>query len=129
MVRVCGRLAAILITCLCGGGSLAWAQRRPQHALMASRDGVYAVEVFTTRGACASVYHWTIKVARGRVSSPADALMQASGQISARGVISLAFRRDQQVANVTGSILGETATGTWSSPTLQCAGSWTAIRR
>ncbi len=91
-------------------------------------DGVYAVEIHTRSGGCDPVYRWTITVSAGRVTSPADGFMQASGKISPQGGVSLAFRRDNQVANVAGKVKGRLASGTWSSPTLQCAGSWSAVR-
>lgn len=91
-----------------------------------SHDGVYAVEIVTLRGACDHAYHWTISVESGRVSSPADGFMQASGQIDAGGAVNLAFRRDEQVANVAGRLQGRVGSGTWSSATLQCGGSWSA---
>ena len=96
---------------------------------MTAHDGVYAVEIFTLRGSCDRVYHWTINVAAGRVTSPADGFMQASGQINQSGIVSLAFRRDEHIANVAGKVNGGTGSGTWSSPTLQCAGSWSAARQ
>ncbi|ACK49341.1 conserved hypothetical protein [Methylocella silvestris BL2] len=91
-------------------------------------DGVYAVEIHTRTGGCDPVYRWTITVSAGRVSSPVDGFMQASGKINAQGGVSLAFRRDNQVANVAGKVKGRLASGTWSSPTLQCAGFWSAVR-
>lgn len=95
---------------------------------LVSHDGVYSVEVYTQSGACDRVYRWTINVAGGRVVSGGDGFMQASGRISENGAVSLAFRRDNQVANVTGRVKGGAASGAWSSPTMQCAGSWRAAR-
>jgi hypothetical protein len=109
------------------GLAMAQAAEQPRVAPPTSHDGVYAVEILTLRGTCDPVYHWTINVAAGRVTSPADGFMQASGQIDARGVVSLAFRRDEQVANVAGRVQGRRGSGIWSSATLQCAGSWSAV--
>ncbi len=94
-----------------------------------NHDGIYMVNVVTEQGVCDRVYRWTIIVTQGRVASPADGFMQASGKIDAAGVVSLAFRRDNQLANVSGRVKGKVASGRWSSPTLQCTGSWTALRQ
>jgi hypothetical protein len=105
------------------------AQQRPRLALSASHDGVYIVDISTQQGICDKVYHWTITVAEGQIRSPADGFMQASGQITPRGVVALTFKRDTQIAHVAGTIQDKFGSGTWSSPTLQCAGSWTALRQ
>jgi hypothetical protein len=102
---------------------------KPRLAAPAGHDGVYAVEIVTQRGSCDRVYRWTISVAGGRVSTPADALMQTAGQVDARGRVALSFRRDAQVASVTGKLDGQSGSGTWSSPSLQCAGAWRAARQ
>jgi hypothetical protein len=41
----------------------------------------------------------------------------------------LAFQRFGQVATVTGRLMRGSGSGTWSSPTMQCAGSWRALRQ
>ena len=105
------------------------AQQRPRYAIAASHDGVYAVDISTQQGGCDRVYHWTIIVSAGRVSSAADGFMQASGVITPSGGVSLAFRRDSQVANVAGQVRDKTGRGTWSSSTLQCSGTWGAVRQ
>ena len=92
-------------------------------------DGVYAVDVVTRQGSCDRSYRWTIAVSGGRVSSTGDGLMQASGSIDKNGVVSLAFRRDNDIARAAGSVNGSSGSGTWSSPTMQCAGSWRAMRQ
>ncbi|WP_395666253.1 hypothetical protein [Methylocella sp.] len=91
-------------------------------------DGVYAVDVYTQSGACDRVFRWTIQVVGGRVSTHGDGFVQASGLVTDKGAVSLAFRRDSQVANVAGRVRSGAGSGTWSSPTMQCAGSWRAAR-
>jgi hypothetical protein len=94
-----------------------------------NHDGVYAVDVVTQQGACDRSYRWTIAVSGGRVRSTGDAPMQASGSIDKNGVVSLAFRRDNDIARAAGRVKGSSGSGTWSSPTMQCAGSWRAVRQ
>jgi hypothetical protein len=120
--------AALAAACL-GGSTASDGAQKPRTAALTNHDGVYSVEILTLRGACDRVYHWTISVAAGRITSPADGFMPAAGQINPRGVVSLAFRRDEQVANVAGKVDGRTGSGTWSSPTLQCAGSRSVARQ
>jgi hypothetical protein len=94
-----------------------------------NHDGIYAVDVVTRLGSCDRDYHWLIAVSGGRVSSAGDTLMEASGQISRRGIVALAFERFGQVATVTGKLAMGAGSGTWSSTTMQCAGSWRATRQ
>ncbi len=94
-----------------------------------NHDGIYAVDIVTRQGSCDRGYRWLIAVSGGRVSSAGDTLMEASGQISRSGIVHLAFQRLGQVATVTGKLTRGTGSGTWSSPTMQCAGSWRATRR
>jgi hypothetical protein len=99
-----------------------------QSAAAQDADGTYAVYIVTRHGDCDKSYHWTISVSGGRVSSAGDTPMQASGHIN-HGVVNLAFERMGQVATVTGRLASGSGSGTWSSPTLQCAGSWRAARQ
>jgi hypothetical protein len=92
-------------------------------------DGIYAVHIVTQQGICDKEYLWTITVSKGHVTSPADGFMQARGEINPSGVVSLAFLRDNQIANVAGKLNGKIGSGVWSSPTLQCAGLWSAYRQ
>jgi hypothetical protein len=70
-----------------------------------------------------------IAVSGGRVSSAGDTPMEASGEISQRGIVDLAFQRFGQVATVIGKLAMGSGSGTWSSPTMQCAGFWRATRQ
>jgi hypothetical protein len=55
--------------------------------------------------------------------------MHASGSINPHGIVDLEFQRLGQIANVTGRLGKEAGSGTWSSPTMQCSGSWRAFRQ
>jgi len=92
-------------------------------------DGVYAVQIVTERGACDRSYLWTIAVSGGRVSSTGSTPLEASGQINPQGIVSLAFRGFNEVAHVVGRMIGSRGSGTWSSPTMACAGTWQAARQ
>lgn len=94
-----------------------------------SHDGVYAVQIVTEKGSCDRYYTWTIAVSGGRVSSTGSTPLQASGEINPQGIVSLAFRGFNEVAHVAGRVKGRRGSGTWSSPTMACAGTWRAIRQ
>jgi len=96
---------------------------------MQNPDGVYAVYITTQHGDCDKSYQWKISVSGGRVSSAGDTPMEASGQINQRGVVALAFQRMGQIATVTGRVAKGHGSGTWSSSTMQCGGSWRAMRQ
>jgi len=114
---------------LMGAASIGAAHAQGAFAMRLNHDGIYAVDITTRQGSCDRDYHWLIAVSGGRVSSAGDALMEASGQISRRGIVALAFERFGQVATVTGKFARGAGSGTWSSTTMQCAGSWRATRQ
>jgi hypothetical protein len=97
--------------------------------MMYNHDGIYAVNIVTRQGSCDRYYRWLIAVSGGRVSSAGDTSIETSGQISQRGIVHLAFQRFGQVATATGKLAMRSGSGTWSSPTMQCAGSWRATRQ
>jgi hypothetical protein len=119
------RLAAVLM----GAAAIGAAHAQGAGAMSQNHDGIYAVDITTRQGRCDRDYHWLIAVSGGRVSSAGDALMEASGQISRRGIVALAFQRFGQVATVTGKLAMGAGSGTWSSMTMRCAGSWRATRQ
>jgi hypothetical protein len=120
---------SILTTVLMGAAAISAAHAQDEFAVRLNHDGIYAVDITTRQGSCDRDYHWLIAVSGGRVSSAGDALMEASGKISRRGIVALAFERFGQVATAKGKLARGAGSGTWSSTTLQCAGSWRAKRQ
>jgi hypothetical protein len=118
-------LAAVLM----GAASIGAAHAQGGFAIRQNHDGIYTVDIVTRQGSCDRDYHWMIAVSGGRVSSAGDTPMVASGQISRRGIVDLAFQRFGQVATVTGTLGVGSGSGSWSSTTMQCAGSWRATRQ
>jgi len=121
--------SGLVAAALCGAVAISTAYAQERFAAQQSHDGLYAVDITTHRGDCDKDYHWKILVSGGRVSSAGDTPMEASGRINPRGMVSLEFQRFGQVATVTGRLGREAGSGTWSSPTMQCAGSWRASRQ
>jgi hypothetical protein len=101
-----------------------------QQASVQGFDGTYRVEIRTTdgHGSCAPSYSGTITVQNFRVVAFSDPQATAAGGILDDGTVSLALRRNDQVANVGGKIKGHIGKGFWSSPTAFCGGLWHAER-
>jgi hypothetical protein len=118
-----------LAVMLMGAMTISAAQAQGGGTMRQNHDGIYAVDITTRHGRCNRDYHWLIAVSGGRVSSAGDMLMEASGRISRRGIVALAFERFGQVAMATGKLTRGSGSGAWSSPTMQCAGSWRATRQ
>jgi hypothetical protein len=126
------RASAISAAVLIGASFLPWidaahAQRR-QFEAPHGQDGVYAVDITTRQGDCGSAYHLTISVSGGHVTAVGDTPIESSGQINRRGIVNLTFRGMDKVGHATGRLADGSGFGTWSSPSLQCAESWHAIR-
>jgi hypothetical protein len=94
-----------------------------------SHDGVYVIDITTRQGSCEKAYRWMISVSGGRVRSARDAPLAASGQINQRGIVDLAFEGFGQHATAKGRLGRGEGSGTWSSATMQCSGSWQANRQ
>jgi hypothetical protein len=118
-------LAAVLM----GAAAINAAHAQGGFAMRLNHDGIYAVDITTRQGSCDRDYHWMISISGGRISSAGDTPMAASGEISRRGVVDFAFQRFGQVATVFGKLAMGSGSGTWSSTTMQCAGSWRATRQ
>ena len=121
--------ASLFAAALTGAVAISAAHAQGGFVTRQTHDGIYAVNIVTRQGSCDRNYHWMIAVSGGRVSSAGDTLVEASGNISRRGIVALAFERFGQVATVTGKVAGGSGSGTWSSTTMQCAGSWRATRQ
>jgi hypothetical protein len=120
------RLFAALLT---GAASINAAHAQAASAATLTADGIYAVDITTRQGECDKAYHWTISISGGRVNSIGATPMAASGQVSGGGTVDVAFRRFGHVATVTGRFASGSGSGSWSSPTMHCAGSWRAVRQ
>lgn len=109
--------------------SAANARSRTASAAMQSPGGIYAVDIVTRYGSCGRDYHLMISISGGRISLAGGTPLEATGQIDKHGVVALVFERFGQVATVTGKLARGAGSGTWASPSLQCAGSWRATRQ
>lgn len=105
------------------------AEDKIAHASMHSHDGIYAIDITTRYGDCDKHHHWMILVSGSRVSSAGNTPMSASGHVNPHGNVHVTFKRFHHVATVTGRLTTGGGSGTWHSPSMECAGSWHARRR
>jgi hypothetical protein len=110
------------------------ASARHHHKVAAAQqgfDGTYSVEITTTdgHGSCPKSYEGTLTIRDFRVVALSDPSATASGGIESDGTVSLAFRKDDQFANVGGKMGAGSGKGFWSSPTAYCGGLWHAERQ
>jgi hypothetical protein len=128
-------LGSCLLTVMAGAASLvpisdvACARSGFRESRPPNHDGVYSVQIITEKGRCDKSYLWTIAIADGQVASTGSTPLEAFGRIDPRGGVTLAFRGFNEVAHVVGRITGRQGSGTWSSPTMACAGTWRALRQ
>ncbi|WGJ16132.1 hypothetical protein QEV83_07785 [Methylocapsa sp. D3K7] len=122
------RASAISATVLIGANFSPWIDAAHAHLRQRAQDGVYVVDITTRQGNCGNALHLTISVSGGHVTAVGDTPIESSGQIDQRGIVNLTFQGMDKVAYATGKLADGSGSGTWSSPSLQCAGSWHAIR-
>jgi hypothetical protein len=117
---------------LCAGfAAPATARHHLKKASQQGFDGTYRVEITTTdgHGSCPASYAGTLTIRDFRIVALSDPAATASGGIESDGTVSLAFRKDDQFANVGGKMKSSGGKGFWSSPTAFCGGLWHAERQ
>jgi hypothetical protein len=122
------RASAISAAVLIGASFSPWIDAAHAQRWQQAQDGVYVVDITTRQGDCGNAYHLTISVSGGHVTAVGDTPIESSGQINRRGIVNLTFQGMDKVAHAAGKLADGSGSGTWSSPSLQCAGSWHAIR-
>jgi hypothetical protein len=124
--------AAMLAVPLCGASA---AQRAPARApapppSVAQFDGNWSVSIITDSGTCDRGYRYAVRILNGQIyyNNPN---INLSGQVNARGYVSVQVGAGSQQAVGTGRLSRDYGDGTWSgrSATDQCSGRWEAERR
>ena len=90
-------------------------------------DGAWTLNVTTRSGTCDS-YAWEVGISQGRIETPANVPVAGSGRVTPTGNVSVRFTRGADVMTASGSASGGRASGQWRAPTLDCSGSWQAVR-
>ncbi len=93
-------------------------------------DGTWSVSIVTDAGECDRGYRYALHIAGGRITYD-NPSFDVSGQVNARGQVSVVVRAGSQAAVGTGRLSRDYGTGTWSgqSATSRCSGHWEAERR
>ncbi len=92
-------------------------------------DGAWIISVVTDSGDCDRAYRYEFEIVAGKVYYD-DLSFDISGQVDARGQVSVTIRHGQQQAVGTGRLSRDDGEGSWSgsSLTTQCSGHWEAER-
>lgn len=90
-------------------------------------DGVWTVSLVTKAGDCSRSLSSRIEVREGRVSKNL-LLARISGAINTSGFVSLRVSGTSEAMNAQGKVEGEQASGSWTSASRNCSGTWTATR-
>lgn len=93
-------------------------------------DGLWSVLIITDSGDCDRGYRYALRIANGIVSYD-DPSFNVSGEVGARGQVSVTVQYGDDVASGTGRLMANNGQGVWNghSSTSQCSGRWQAERR
>lgn len=92
-------------------------------------DGNWSVLVVTERGSCDRAYRYPVRIVDGRVLYAGEGSFTISGGVSRNGTVRVSIRRGNQSAQGSGRLAVNSGRGTWTSPSNDCAGEWSAERR
>jgi hypothetical protein len=125
--------AAVLAVPLCSASAATRAPvaRAPAPPPSVSQfDGNWSVSIVTDSGTCDRGYRYALRIRDGRIyyDNPS---FNVSGQVNARGYVSVTVGAGSQQAVGTGRLSRDYGEGTWSgqSPSDRCSGHWEAERR
>jgi hypothetical protein len=127
---------AVAILLLSAGLSSAQAEKRSHHTEQAREsaaargfDGDWTVEAATTVGSCAQLVPTSLTIQGGRVTLASGAAGTPWGYVESDGTIVARFSdRGGHMARANGVLRGGGGSGTWSSNTDYCGGTWRAQR-
>lgn len=96
-------------------------------AAASQHDGTWSVSLVTKEGDCDPSVKSRIEVRQGRVD---ENLLVARivGGVTQKGAVSLQVVRGGDSMVARGKINGEMASGSWTSPSKNCSGSWSAVK-
>jgi hypothetical protein len=124
--------AAMLAVPLCSASAAKCAPARAPAPppSVAQFDGNWSVSIVTDSGACDRGYRYAVHIRDGQIyyDNPS---FNVSGQVNARGYVSVTVGAGSQQAVGTGRLSRDYGEGTWSgqSPSDRCSGHWEAERR
>jgi hypothetical protein len=123
-----GHSSFCLVAIVVGAAANSAAYAQERHAAAHRHDGVYVIHITTRHGSCGE-HNWRIAVSSGHVRSAGHTPAKASGHVSKNGSVFVAFHHSWHVAKAIGRLGEGSGAGTWSLPSMHCAGSWRAMRQ
>ena len=92
-------------------------------------DGNWSVVLVTDQGDCDRAYRYGLQIINGQVVYGGDPSVQISGRVAQNGSVRVNLLYGDQAGSAVGRLSQTGGGGNWSSPTLGCAGRWSAQRR
>ena len=94
--------------------------------IAAEFDGVWSVVLTSESGPCAPRRRVVVLVSEGRVTYGGEERVTATGEVSPSGLVDVHFTYQGDRLEARGSVHRRIGSGSWSSPTVRCRGSWMA---
>lgn len=91
-------------------------------------DGEWSVQVSPQNGHCDQGYRVPITVANGDIAYSGRFNVEAQGGVDGAGGINVELHHGGDVVAASGRLGPDYGEGQWSSPTLNCSGTWMAQR-
>jgi len=93
-------------------------------------DGPWSVVIITDQGTCDRAYRYGLRIEGGRVHYAGESGVQVSGQVDAKGRVSVMVRNGGSSAQGSGQLTESGGEGRWqgSSQSSNCSGRWEAER-
>lgn len=92
-------------------------------------DGAWSVVLVTDQGDCDRSYRYGFQIINGQVVYGGDPSVQISGRVANNGAVRVNLQYGDQAGSAVGRLSRSAGGGNWSSPSLGCAGRWSAERR
>jgi hypothetical protein len=93
-----------------------------------SYDGQWAVQLVTEKGTCDRALSWDVGVAASRIVDN-NMLVQTTGGVDSQGRVTLLMTHGSDRVTASGKLHGASGAGAWNSPTRECSGHWSAMKR
>jgi hypothetical protein len=118
-LAVAGLLTALVATS-------SGAASRATHAF----DGMWSVSIYTQSGPCDPSYRYPARIIGGQIQqADNDFSYQLSGVVISSGAIAVTVTKNGQSATGYGRLRDGKGGGRWSAESVQCYGTWNAVRR
>jgi len=97
-------------------------------AAQAQFDGNWSVTITTEVGTCVQSRRVVVLVSDGVVTYAGAEQVTADGRVGQNGIVNVAFAYENDRLEAGGSVSGGLGSGSWTSPSSNCSGSWIARR-